>query len=59
MYHVVCATTNPAKIQAIHQAFDDIYGEDAAILNPSPSIAVCLNSHSETMKRELAHDAES
>lgn len=27
MYHVVCATTNPSKIQAILQAFDDIYGE--------------------------------
>ncbi len=27
MYHVVCATTNPAKIQAILQAFDEIFGE--------------------------------
>lgn len=27
MYHVVCATTNPSKIQAILQAFDEIYGE--------------------------------
>lgn len=27
MYHVVCATTNPSKIQAILQAFSAIYGE--------------------------------
>ena len=27
MYHVVCATTNPAKIQAILQAFSEIYGD--------------------------------
>lgn len=26
MYHVVAATTNPAKIKAIQQAFDDTYG---------------------------------
>lgn len=29
MYHVVCATTNPAKIQAILQAFNDTFGENA------------------------------
>lgn len=29
MYHVVCATTNPAKIQSILLAFNDIYGEDS------------------------------
>jgi len=27
MYHVVAATTNPAKIQAIAQAFSDVFGE--------------------------------
>ncbi|PKH22602.1 non-canonical purine NTP phosphatase [Enterobacterales bacterium CwR94] len=27
MYHVVAATTNPAKIAAISQAFNDIFGE--------------------------------
>ncbi|MEL4016377.1 inosine/xanthosine triphosphatase [Dryocola clanedunensis] len=27
MYHVVCATTNPSKIQAILQAFHEIFGE--------------------------------
>ena len=27
MYHVVSATTNPAKIQAILQAFNEIFGE--------------------------------
>ncbi|ABU78565.1 non-canonical purine NTP phosphatase [Cronobacter sakazakii] len=27
MYHVVCATTNPAKIQAILRAFSEIFGE--------------------------------
>ncbi|MBN0948655.1 DUF84 family protein, partial [Pseudomonas aeruginosa] len=27
MHHVVSATTNPAKIQAILQAFDEIFGE--------------------------------
>lgn len=26
MYHVVAATTNPAKIKAITLAFDDVYG---------------------------------
>lgn len=26
MYHVVAATINPAKIKAISQAFDDIFG---------------------------------
>ncbi|CNJ75817.1 inosine/xanthosine triphosphatase [Yersinia aldovae] len=26
MYHVVAATTNPAKIQAIGLSFDDVYG---------------------------------
>ncbi len=26
MYHVVAATTNPAKIKAISLAFDDVYG---------------------------------
>jgi inosine/xanthosine triphosphatase len=34
MYHVVCATTNPAKIQAIHQAFDDIYGVGCCHIEP-------------------------
>ena len=29
MHHVVSATTNPAKIQAILQAFHDIFGEDS------------------------------
>lgn len=28
MYHVVAATTNPAKIKAISLAFDDVYGSD-------------------------------
>ena len=27
MHHVVSATTNPAKIQAILQAFNEIFGE--------------------------------
>jgi inosine/xanthosine triphosphatase len=27
MHHVVSATTNPAKIQAILRAFDEIFGE--------------------------------
>ncbi|ARF48918.1 MULTISPECIES: inosine/xanthosine triphosphatase [Pantoea] len=27
MYHVVAATTNPAKIRAIAQAFNDVFGE--------------------------------
>ena len=26
MYHVVAATTNPAKIKAIQLAFDDVFG---------------------------------
>ncbi len=26
MYHVIAATTNPAKINAITLAFDDVYG---------------------------------
>lgn len=29
MYHVVAATTNPAKINAIAMAFEDIFGADA------------------------------
>ncbi|WP_145496751.1 inosine/xanthosine triphosphatase [Yersinia bercovieri] len=29
MYHVVAATTNPAKIKAISLAFDDVYGADS------------------------------
>lgn len=28
MYHVVAATTNPAKIKAIQLAFDDVFGPD-------------------------------
>ncbi|MGG8885008.1 inosine/xanthosine triphosphatase, partial [Escherichia coli] len=27
MHPVVCATTNPAKIQAILQAFHEVFGE--------------------------------
>ena len=27
MHHVVSATTNPAKIQAILRAFEEIFGE--------------------------------
>ncbi len=27
MYHVVAATINPAKIRAIAQAFNDVFGE--------------------------------
>ena len=27
MYHVVAATKNPAKISAIAQAFNDVFGE--------------------------------
>jgi len=29
MYHVVCATTNPAKIQSVLLAFTHIYGDDS------------------------------
>lgn len=37
MHQVVCATTNPAKIQAILQAFHEIFGGDLAI---AASVAV-------------------
>lgn len=29
MYHVVCATTNPAKIQSVLQAFTQYYGDNS------------------------------
>ncbi|MHC8022699.1 inosine/xanthosine triphosphatase [Klebsiella pneumoniae] len=34
MHHVVSATTNPAKIQAILQAFDEIFGEGSCHIEP-------------------------
>lgn len=34
MNHVVAATTNPAKIQAILQAFSEIYGEGSCHIEP-------------------------
>ena len=37
MYHVIAATTNPAKIQAILHAFNQIFGEDSCQMT---SIAV-------------------
>ncbi len=32
MYHVIAATTNPAKIDAIRQAFNDTFGPDSCRL---------------------------
>lgn len=40
MHQVVCATTNPAKIQAILQAFHGSSAKDPAILHPLPSSGV-------------------
>ncbi len=56
IHHVVSATTNPAKIQAILQAFDEIFGEDPATLSPSPSRAACRNSPSAARKRAGARN---
>lgn len=34
MYHVVAATTNPAKIKAIQLAFDDVFGAGQYRIEP-------------------------
>ncbi len=34
MYYVVCATTNPAKIQSVLLAFTHIYGDDSCHIEP-------------------------
>lgn len=56
MHQVISATTNPAKIQAILQAFEEISAKDRAILRPSPSRAAYRSSPSEARKRVLAHE---
>ncbi|MFP1482817.1 inosine/xanthosine triphosphatase [Escherichia coli] len=56
MHQVVCATTNPAKIQAILQAFHEIFGEGSCHLHPLPSRAVYRNSPLAVGKRALAHE---
>lgn len=53
MHQVISATTNPAKIQAILQAFEEIFGEGS---RPSPSRAAYRSSPSEARKRVLAHE---
>ena len=34
MYQVVCATTNPAKIQSVLLAFTQVYGDDSCQIEP-------------------------
>ncbi|EGW6350694.1 DUF84 family protein, partial [Salmonella enterica] len=34
MHQVISATTNPAKIQAILQAFEEIFGEGSCHITP-------------------------
>lgn len=56
MHQVVCATTNPAKIQAILQAFHEIFGEGSCHI---ASIAVESGVPEQPLavrKRALAHE---
>lgn len=59
MHHVVSATTNPAKIQAILQAFDEIFGEGSCHIE---SVAVESGVPEQPFgseKRALAHEIAS
>lgn len=58
MYHVVAATTNPAKIKAISLAFDDVLVPTSIALKALKLIVESPNNPLEITKREPAHATE-
>lgn len=59
MHHVVSATTNPAKIQAILQAFDEIFGEGSCHIESVAVESGVPEQPSAARKRALAHEIAS
>ncbi len=57
MYQVIAATTNPAKIKAIHLAFDAVFGAGSYQLKILMSIAVFHSNLSVIMKPVLGLDS--
>lgn len=55
MHHVVSATTNPAKIQAILQAFNEIFGEGSCHIESVSVESGVPEQPLEVRKRALAH----
>lgn len=55
MHQVVCATTNPAKIQAILQAFHEIFGEGSCHI-ASVAVESGVPNSPAVRKRALAHE---
>ncbi len=56
MHQVVCATTNPAKIQAILQAFHEIFGEGSCHIASVAVSGVPEQPFGRMRKRALAHE---
>lgn len=56
MHQVISATTNPAKIQAILQAFEEIFGEGSCHITPVAVESGVPEQPSEARKRVLAHE---
>ena len=56
MHHVVSATTNPAKIQAILRAFEEIFGEGSCHIDAIGVESVFRKSRLAARKHALAHE---
>ncbi|CCK05269.1 Inosine/xanthosine triphosphatase [Cronobacter sakazakii 696] len=56
MYHVVCATTNPAKIQAILRAFSEIFGEASCHIDAVSVSLLCISPRATPASRLLGGD---
>lgn len=55
MYHVIAATTNPAKINAIKLAFEQVFGKDTFDIEDINVDGRVPQQPIEIQKRELAH----
>ena len=56
MHKVISATTNPAKIQAILRAFEEIFREGSCHIEPVAVEWRAGTTFPETGKRALAHE---
>ncbi|MFC0139691.1 inosine/xanthosine triphosphatase [Erwinia mallotivora] len=62
MYHVVAATSNPAKINAISQAFSDIFGEgschiEGVVVDSGVALQPLSNTETRTGARQRVMNA--
>lgn len=56
MHKVISATTNPAKIQAILRAFEEIFGEGSCHIEPVAVESGVPEQPFGNQKRALAHE---